>query len=70
MPNLPHVLESRVEVAVHLLVVGQGWHVPHLTLSIQGLLKLQLEALVFLVQDPQTVPVLLKLHGESRDGAL
>lgn len=61
-PQCPHCLESRVEVPVHLLVVGQGWLVPHFALPLQGLVQLQLQALFFLVQDPQPLSILLKLH--------
>lgn len=52
VPQCPHGLKSRVKVPVHLLVVGQSWLVPHPLLPLQDLVKLQLQALMFLVQDP------------------
>lgn len=70
VPERPHGLESRAEVAAHLLVVGKGGPMPHLALPLQSLAQLHLQAFFLLVQDPQPLPVLLDLRGECCDGAL
>lgn len=70
VPDRPHGLEGLVEVAVHLLVVGQGGLVAHPALHLQGLAQLQLQVFALLVQDPQPLPVLRNLSCEACDGAL
>lgn len=68
--NRPHGLEGLVEVAVHLLVVGQGGLVAHPALPLQSLAQLQVQVFALLVQDPQPLPVLCNLSCEACDGAL